>query len=832
MRFSTGIAMLGCALLLGCSEDSEKASPPTTEPDSPYQATVRYTEYGVPHITAEDYASLGYGVGYAQARENLCTLSEQLMKLKSEKSRYLGAGQGSQNLLSDVGYKALDYPAQAELLFAQLSATSQQMLGGYSAGFNRVLEESQGDYPSPCRGAEWVTPISAKDLLAYQLDLAGLASSRNFISAIAAAQPPTAAVGARAAFNVELDAKQVLTSEGIGSNGWALGAERSESANSLLLANPHFPWDGELRFFQNHLTIPGELDITGATLIGLPAVVIGFNEHLGWTHTVSQSKRFTLYQLELDSSDPTRYLFDGESRAMTRKEITVQVKQADGSLAPYSQAVYYSHFGPMVNLASLSPSLGWSNGSAVTFRDANAGNIRMLDQWLAMDKATSREAFFAAFEEHQGIPWVNTLMIDKSGSASYIDGTQVPQLSAQAEGYWRAASQSPQLAPIWQDGAGSVLLPGNSSVYEWVDSGDTLTPGLVPFSKAPQMTRDDYLYNANSSHWLSNLEAPLEGYSVLYGPEDSVRSPRTRYNAAMISDVSGSGLSGADGNFSVSELKTVLTHNGSLFAGDWTNQLTQRCTNYSTAELDGAAYDLTAACQALVNWDGTYNITSRGAHLMRETLRQFRVSGHRSLADNLFAHPFDADNGATTPSGLAPIDTANPEQDPVLVALARAAKTLTDSGISLDAPLGDIQYLIKAEGEAGIPVSGGYSYEGVFNMAESKTASRSTSDFANNVIGSPQPDSLLFALDEDGDGTDELAYRPNYGSSFIMALSFTDEGPQAEMLLSYSQSHDPESAFFSDQTQQYSQLQWRPVRFTESEVADNTVRTLELRQER
>ncbi|WP_197477293.1 penicillin acylase family protein, partial [Alcanivorax sp. HI0044] len=288
---------------------------------------------------------------------------------------------------------------------------------------------------------------------------------------------------------MKLDAKQVLTSEGIGSNGWALGAERSESANSLLLANPHFPWDGELRFFQNHLTIPGELDITGATLVGLPAVVIGFNEHLGWTHTVSQSKRFTLYQLELDGSDPTRYLFDGESRAMTQREVTVQVKQPDGSLAPYSQPVYYSHFGPMVNLASLSPSLGWSSGSAVTFRDANAGNTRMLDQWLAMDKATSREEFFAAFEEHQGIPWVNTLMIDKSGSASYIDGTQVPQLSAQAEGYWRAASQSPQLAPIWQDGAGSVLLPGNSSVYEWVDSGDTLTPGLVPFSKAPQMTR-------------------------------------------------------------------------------------------------------------------------------------------------------------------------------------------------------------------------------------------------------------------------------------------------------------------------------------------------------
>lgn len=89
---------------------------------------------------------------------------------------------------------------------------------------------------------------------------------------------PTAAMASLS--SVQLDGKKVFTSEGIGSNGWGIGRERAEDADSLLLANPHFPWDGELRFFEQHLTIPGELDVTGVAMIGMPAVLIGFNQHL------------------------------------------------------------------------------------------------------------------------------------------------------------------------------------------------------------------------------------------------------------------------------------------------------------------------------------------------------------------------------------------------------------------------------------------------------------------------------------------------------------------------------------------------------------------------
>ncbi|WP_430461057.1 penicillin acylase family protein [Thalassolituus sp. LLYu03] len=814
------LSALSCALLIGCNDDSSNASR--------YQATITYTGHGVPHISADDYAGLGYGVGYAQARENLCTLSEQLMKLKSLKSTYFGAGTGNANLLSDLGYKAMDYPAEAASLYSGLSDTTKDLLEGYAAGFNRSLGEraSAADYPSPCRDAEWVTEISAQDLLAYQLDLAGLSSARNFLAAMAAAQPPVATVAA--VDHAELDNKQVFTAEGIGSNGWALGKDRVADANSLLLGNPHFPWDGELRFFEQHLTIPGELDVTGVAMIGLPAVLIGFNDNVGWTHTVSQSKRFTLYQLKLDPADPLRYKFDGEYRDITSKTVTVAVKQSDGSLVDVPHTLYFSHFGPMVNLASLSSALGWNSSTAVTFRDANAGNTRMLEQWLAMDKADSRESFFKAFEDHQGIPWVNTLMIAKDGTASYIDGTQVPNLGSLAETYWKVASQSSQLEGIWQDGAGSVMLPGTGAAYEWKDTGDAGAPGLVPFSKAPQVTRTDYVFNANSSHWLANVDEPLEGYSLMYGPERVVRSPRTRYNAQLISDMSGTGLAGADNRFTQAELETVLTHNGSLFAGDFRNELVSRCTSYSSIQVDGSAFNLTPACTALANWDGKYNLTSTGAQVMREFLAAFRVSGHRTLSNSLFAEPFSASHAATTPSGLVAIDTGDVDNDPVLQALAAAAKRLTDAGIALDAELGSLQYVIKADGHDPIAVTGGNSYEGVFNMAESKVPSRSTSDLATNVVGSARSDSPLTDLDEDGTGS-SAAYRINYGSSFVMALKFDDNGPSADMFLSYGQSHDPESEFFEDQTENYGDLAWRPMVFSAADVSAQAVETLTIK---
>lgn len=825
-------AAIASLLMAGCTDDKKKNN-------NGYHAEIRYTSYGVPHIRAESYGDLGYGIGYAHAEENLCTLSEQLMKLKGEKSMHLGPGPDNANVISDLGYKALGLPKQAKDLYRKTTAKAQQIMSGYSAGFNRSLAEraSSQDYPSPCRGAEWVEPITKFDLLAYQLDISLLASGRTMTPAIATANPPqqVAATEAQAInktiakqsgkslapvkldldLHVELDANQTFTSEGIGSNGWALGSDRSESGNPLLLGNPHFPWDGELRFYENHLTIPGELDVTGVTFVGLPGVLVGFNKDIGWTHTVSQAKHLTLYQLQLDPANPLRYHYDGIYRDMTSKEIEIQVKQADGRLATMPKTVYSSHFGPIVDLSSISPSLGWNTSSAITYRDANDQNYTVLDQWLAINKATSSEEVIAAFSQFQGNPWANTIMIDKD-DATYVDASNTPKLSAVAESYVRQAVLSPQLAPMWQKGSGSVLMPGNSSLFEWSDVNN----GKTTISNAPQQNRDDYVFNANSSHWLTNLDAPLQGYSIMYGPEATERSPRTRYNAQMISDLSGNGLAGADNKFSLDELQSVLTNNQSLYSTGFRDELVSHCQAVTNFDLNGEIINLSPACTVLANWDGHYNSESIGAHIMREFLQQYRVSDHTALSADLFSTGFNVLNPANTPADLNTTGAAE--------ALAIAIKRLTDLGVDLNRTFGELQYVIKNEQR--ISVSGGYSFEGIFNMMETKIPSRSTSDFANLPTGAAIAGTTLTSMTEADAQADTAAYRINYGSSFVLSLEMTPEGPNAEAFLSFSQSHDPESDHFADQTQLFSEQTWRPVLFKDADIKADLKRTVHISQ--
>jgi acyl-homoserine-lactone acylase len=62
------------------------------------------------------------------------------------------------------------------------------------------------------------------------------------------------------------------------------------------------------------------------------------------------------------------------------------------------------------------------------------------------------------------------------------------------------------------------------------------------------------------------------------------------------------------------------------------------------------------------------------------------------------------------------------------------------------------------------------------------------------------------------------------GSSFIMALEYTSDGPRATAILTYSQSGDPDSEHFADQTALFSQKRWRPVLFTRQAIAADTKR--------
>ena len=60
-----------------------------TADDPRYSAEIRRTEYGIPHIVANDYGSLGYGYGYAFAQDNLCVMADRVVTLRGDRSQVL-----------------------------------------------------------------------------------------------------------------------------------------------------------------------------------------------------------------------------------------------------------------------------------------------------------------------------------------------------------------------------------------------------------------------------------------------------------------------------------------------------------------------------------------------------------------------------------------------------------------------------------------------------------------------------------------------------------------------------------------------------------------------
>jgi acyl-homoserine-lactone acylase len=328
------------------------------------RATIRRTKYGIPHIRADDYPSIGFGYGYAFAADNICTIADSYVTVNAQRSRYFGAdaswtfsGNGAtyNNLSSDFYFQSIKKRKIVEKLIkrkppAGPSKLVRQGVKGYVAGYNAYLRETGVDNlpDERCRGADWVRPIRAIDAYRRFFQLGILASSGAAIDGIGDAAPVLNVSDIAAAEAAQAEALDEVTSGEAeeffplesGSNAYGFGREATKGPwKGLVLGNPHFPWDGAERLYQMHLTVPGKLDVAGAGLYGVPLVLIGHTRGLAWSHTVASAWRFTPYQLVINPVDPHQYLVDGEFVDMEDWPLKVKVKRPDVHLAAGAAAV-------------------------------------------------------------------------------------------------------------------------------------------------------------------------------------------------------------------------------------------------------------------------------------------------------------------------------------------------------------------------------------------------------------------------------------------------------------------------------------------------------------
>lgn len=806
---------LSVALLLTACQ-SETSSPTAVEAPR-YEATVTRTPHGMAHITAASWGALGFGEAYAAAEDQVCNMALALLQSRGESATVFGPGHEQRNLTRDITVKALGIPERAGAALQAQTPDIREWIEGYAAGYNQYLAEHPEGVGSWCDQAEWVRPVSAEAFMAQYLTLvqtlpraSGAIAAAGLPEPAASAPSPSAAdaVAVKASESRSAEAMPVpqlastlsdLTLRGMGSNAWALGDGRTEGANSLLLANPHYPWYGIARFWEKHLTIPGVYDAYGVSLIGTPGVSLGFNAHVGWSHTVSNSKRTVIYQLTLNPNDPTQYRWGDDWRALTAVEVEVGVKLEEG-VAPKTHTVWFSHHGPVIAL----PGMTEDPYTVFAARDANADNIHVLGQWQAMGQAKGMDELIDAHRRFNAMPWINTIAVSREGRAAYIDNSTVGALSSEAIEDWRTrVSADPRQQFLYLD-QGLVILDGSRPDHDWRNTSSPV-PQTEPFEQRPLIESRDYVFNANDSYWLSDPANPAEALSPLYGPTHSPRTVRTRMNVELLRPDSPLGYAGEDALFSMAEVQRALFANDSLTAQLLLPEILAACAKDPQRQLGIDTVDISAACDVLANWDRRFDVDSRGAVLFREWLTRYPYN-ETYLGRKLFDVPFNPAKPLTTPLGLKDPETA-------LDKLAEAVALLDEAGIRLDTPLGEHQRGHRM-GEV-ISIHGGNRREGIANLQVSATR------YSNPTETPIYTGSDTFVADSES--LSETGYNVVHGSSFIMTLAYTDEGPQAQAILSYSQSGNPDSDYFSDQTALYRDKMWRDILFAPADIAREAI---------
>jgi acyl-homoserine-lactone acylase len=785
------------------------------------EVTITRSAHGVPNIEGKNFEDVAYGYGYAFASDNICVIADSYVTVNAQRSRFFGPkrtwvfsgnSQRFNNLNSDFFFQRIIDDHVVEKLVDQPPPDGPKPeiksgVRGYVKGYNAYLDEvgRDGITDPACKGEPWVRKIRPIDAYRRFYQLALLASQGVAINGIGAAQPPGPDLLGGSLASARKDAATVSPKEydmvqelgerlplggGLGSNAYGLGKEATRNGSGMVLGNPHFPWTGAERFYQAHLTIPGKANVSGASLFGVPIILIGHTDNLAWSHTVSTAFRFTPFQLTLVPGAPTTYLVDGQPKQMQPHEVTVKALKPGGGLENRSRTLWTTEYGPVFTSILGLPLFPWTPATAFAMGDVNAGNFRYLNHFLDVNRAQSTDELYGILKKYEAIPWVNTIASDSRGKAFYADIGAVPNVTDA-----KAAECGVVLSTVTRSLLGLPVMDGSRSECKWDTDPDSAQVGAFGASHMPHLFRDDYVTNSNDSYWLSNPEEPLEGFSRIIGAERTTRSLRTRLGLRIVQQR----LDGSDGlpgkGFTLGQLQDAVFNNRQYAGELWRDELVAFCRQNPTLIGQRGPVDVSKACEVLADWNLHDNLNSRGAIL-------FRRFASRALGAPLgvglpvnpvsalpFQQPFSALDPVNTPRGL---NTGDPL---VGESLADAVTDLERGGIPLDAKLGDYQYELRHKKP--IPIHGGPGTLGVFN-----------------AISAPWT----------GKGFPDIVH----GSSFVMAASFGKGCPDDRTILTYSQSANPKSEFYEDQTKMFSRRKWNNPPFCPGEVKKAAVDVVKL----
>ncbi len=520
---------------------------------------ILWDNYGVPHIYGTSVKEMYYAYGWSQMQSHANLILRLYGQARGRAAEYWGKDYTS----SDKQIHLFNLPELARKKYAVQKAEYKSYLDGFVMGLNAYARAHPGDI-----GKEFqqVLPVTVYDILAH---------SNRVINLIFLA-------------GGDIGTSQQLITPG--SNSIAINPSRSESKNALLLTNPHLPWQDFFTFYEAHLNAPG-FSAYGVSLVGLPTLNIAFNQNLGWTHTVNTIDASDRYELSLKDDG---YLLDGKTVSFEKKDVTIKVRQGDGTITEEKNTFKYSKHGPVI---------GDKNGKAYAVRIAGLENSLGEEQYHKMAKAKNFAEFETAVKMMQ-LPMFNIVYADNAGTIMYLFNGNVP---VRTEGDWN----------FWNG-----TVNGTSSKYIWNK--------IHPYQDLPKLVNPStgFVQNANDPPWTCTYPVALDPKKYPAYMSPVYMGLRPQHAVKMIK---------ADAAISFNDLIDIKLNTELEGAVRFLDDLLAAVEQYP----DSMAVKPAAVLKA---WDKSANADSKGAILFEKWF--FKLNG------GMIARPWSLAAPITTPDGL------------------------------------------------------------------------------------------------------------------------------------------------------------------------------------
>jgi acyl-homoserine-lactone acylase len=547
-------------LVGACATRGPAAVAPGGAPREAGQVEVVRTDYGVPHIYADNFRALGYALGFLQLEDYGDRVPITLLGARGELARYQGIG------AVEADFSARPYYLRAVETYDLIDRDTRDVYEGFAAGVTRYVSLHRAEFPS------WMpADFSGYDVAAAYVYRTSQAAIARLQGSLAAAETPA---------NTAPSAAPTLPDRpDAGSSAWALGPGRTASGAPILLRNPHLSWNAG--YWEAHVVVRGRLDFYGDFRIGGPlGIVGGFNAHLAFATTNNQVNTTELYALQEDPQRPDHYLFDGASVPIRRQSISVSYAEA-GVLATTTRERLTTQIGPVVSRDA---------GTIYVIRAAEDGSYRGGDQFLRMMQARSLTQWMNAMRL-RAHPISNFIYADASGNILYLWNGAVPR------------------RPHPAGGANPVPAKGRADVWRNLHDIDELPQLLNP--------PGGYVRNDNDPPWLVNLRQPLD--PAAFPPYFQAAEPldlRTQHSMLLIDNDARLSLE------DVVRLKhTPRMLLADRVKADLLAAVRSALAGGEIAGSDVPA--VTDAAALLERWDGTAAAESRGAVLFAEWWRLY-----------------------------------------------------------------------------------------------------------------------------------------------------------------------------------------------------------------